>query len=144
VRSIIALRFTHARLDERAFQKIILQRELANLGVQRLEIDWRLPLRRRLAEDRGGALQELVLPVGDLVGVDVELLGKLRQRLVVANCGQRDLRLERRGMVTSRPSAHSLLRFLGPAARSQEQIVHLSRCPDFWDHLCHPGAEQTS
>ena len=28
-----------------------------------------------------------------------------------------------------------MLRFLGPEARSQEQIVHLSGCPDFWGHL---------
>ena len=73
----------------------------------------------------------------DLVGVDVELPGKLRQRLVAAYGGERYLRLERRGVVTSGPSAHLVLRFLGPQARSQEQIVHSSRCPDFWGHLCY-------
>ena len=34
-----------------------------------------------------------------------------------------------------------MLRFLGPPARSQEQIVHLCRCPDFWGHLCRPEPE---
>jgi hypothetical protein len=81
------------------------------------------------------ALEQLVLPVGDLVGVQIEPLGEFGQRLVAANGGQRNARLERRGVVTSGPSAHSVLRFLGPPARSQEQIVHLSRCPDFRGHL---------
>ena len=64
-------------------------------------------------------------------GVDVELLGKLRKRVVVANCGQRDLRLERRGVVTSRPSAHSLLRFLGPSGPFSGADCPLIRLPTF-------------
>ena len=119
-----------AASDER-FLGIILQRELADLGVQRLEIHWWGSLRRRLAKDAGRALEQLVLPVGDLVGVDVELLGELCQRLVAANGGQRDPSLERWGVVTSRPSGHFLLRLLGPAARSQEQIVPLIPLPRF-------------
>ena len=78
-----------------------------------------------------------VLPVGDLVGVDVELLGELCQRLVAADGGERNSRLERLGMVTWGPSAHSLLRFLGPPARSAgAEFSHLSRCPDFRGRLC--------
>jgi len=47
-----------AQLAERAFQKIILHRQLPDLGVQRLEIDRRLPGRERTTEHVGGAIPE--------------------------------------------------------------------------------------
>ena len=77
-----------------AFQKIILQCQLADLGVQHLQIDRGL-IRSQLAAEHIGRLgQQLVLPVGDLVGVYVMLLCQLGQRLVAPNGGQRYLGLE--------------------------------------------------
>lgn len=50
------------RLAERAFQKIVLQRQLADLRVQRFDVDRRFRGSRRLAEYAGGAGQKLILP----------------------------------------------------------------------------------
>ena len=41
-----------------------------------------------------GALEELRLPLRDLLGVDIEALRKLRERLVALDGGQRHLRFE--------------------------------------------------
>jgi len=82
--------------DERAFQKIILQRQLPDLGVQYLQVDGRLIGPRLAAEHVGRLGQQLVLSVGDLVGVHVVLLRQLGQRLVASNGGHRHLGLERR------------------------------------------------
>ena len=67
----------HAGLDERAFQKIILQRQLADLGVQCIQVDRRLHGRLLTAEHVGRSREPLVLPVGDLVGMHVMLLRQL-------------------------------------------------------------------
>jgi hypothetical protein len=61
---------------EGSFQKIVLQRRLSDLGMQRLHVDsW---LRGSLAaggtEHIGCPFLELCLPRCDLIGVDVELL----------------------------------------------------------------------
>jgi hypothetical protein len=66
---------------ERSVQKIVLQRQLSDLGMQRLHVDsW---LRGSLAaagtEHIGCPFLELRLPRCDLIGVDVELLRKLSQ-----------------------------------------------------------------
>jgi hypothetical protein len=60
----------------RAFQKIILQRQLSDLGVQRLHIDNRLGCRIAAAgiKNVGSTALKLCLPRCDLVGVSVELL----------------------------------------------------------------------
>src|SRR5208283_5554960 len=76
-RSSLCARIADA--TERAGQKIILQRQLANLGVQRLDVRTMLPLLRRGGKYLSGALQQLGSPLADLVGVDLELLGKLDQ-----------------------------------------------------------------
>src|SRR5437870_5640894 len=78
--SIIASR--SAKLLCRALlQKLLLQRQLSDLGMQRLHIDgW---LRGCLAaagtEHIGCPFLELHLPRCDLIGVDVELFRKLSQ-----------------------------------------------------------------
>src|SRR4030081_1422217 len=68
---------------ERSFQKIVLQRQLSDLGMQRLHVDgW---LRGSLAagtEHIGCPFLELRLPRCDLIGVDVELLRKLSKRSI--------------------------------------------------------------
>ena len=68
-----------ADLDLRAGQKIILQRQPTDLGVQLTQVHrWR---RSCIGPDHAGrAREELVLPVHDLVGVHVMQLGQLGQR----------------------------------------------------------------
>ena len=68
----------HAGLGERAGQKIILQGELADLGVQLLQVHrrWRC---RFGAEHAGRALEQLVLPINNLVGMHIVQLGQLGQ-----------------------------------------------------------------
>jgi hypothetical protein len=84
-----------AGFAERSFQKIVLQRQLPDLRVQRLHVDGRL--RRSVAtartENIGSPALELRLPGCDLIGVDVELLGKLSQRSIALDGAKRDLRL---------------------------------------------------
>lgn len=60
------------------------QRQLANLGVQRLYVDRRLrSLAARLAAEYSGCtFQELRAPRRDLVRVNIKLLRQLRQRLL--------------------------------------------------------------
>jgi hypothetical protein len=54
-----------------------------------------------------GALK-LCLPRCDLVGVDIELLGKLSHRSIALDGGKRHLRLEGRCVVPACASAHAL------------------------------------
>ena len=56
----------------------------------------------------GRALEQLALPVRDLVGVHIEQLRQLRQRLLALDGGQRHLRLEGRCVVPARSFAHGL------------------------------------
>ena len=65
-------------------------------------------LRKLLAEDARGALLQLALPLRDLVGMNVELLGQLGQRFLTLHCGQGHLGLERRCVVPARTPAHLL------------------------------------
>jgi hypothetical protein len=70
-----------AYLAERAGQKIILQRQLADLCVQRLQIHRRLSDgRARRAEHIGRSLLQLPLPFRDLVRMNLKLLRQFRQR----------------------------------------------------------------
>ncbi len=45
----------------------------------------------------------MVFPFGDLGGMDSELLGQFRQRLVAFDRRQRHLRLKRRPVIPTRP-----------------------------------------
>src|SRR6516164_11802101 len=80
-RSIIACA-QQTGFAERSFQKIVLQRQLSNLGMERLHVDrWR---RRSLAtaatENIGCPVLELRFPRCDLIGMDVELPSQPSQR----------------------------------------------------------------
>ena len=63
--------------------------------MQRIEIH-RFGRRRSAAEGFGRVLQKLPPPLGDLVGMQLELLGQLGQRLVFPQSRHGHLRLERR------------------------------------------------
>jgi DNA replication protein DnaC len=56
-------------------------------------------------------LQQLALPLCDLVGMHIELLRQLQKRLLTLQRSQGHLRLERRCMVPTGTSAHSISSF---------------------------------
>jgi hypothetical protein len=92
--SIIALR-SHRRYDRARRPKIILHRELPDLRLQILQAgNFGAALLRGGGKYVAGPLQQLRLPLRDLMRVDVKALRELRQRLVAFNGGQRHLRLE--------------------------------------------------
>ena len=57
--------------------------------MQRLQVDRRLWRRMLTAEDVGRSVEQLVLSVGDLVGMHVMLLRQFGQRLVASNGGNK-------------------------------------------------------
>ena len=94
-RSIIALRSSHAGLAERSFQKIVLQCQLSDLGMQRLQIHGRcFSTRRPGTEDAGGTLEQLPPPGRNLVGMHIEKLRQIGQRPVTLDGGQSHPRIK--------------------------------------------------
>ncbi len=96
------------RLGERAFQKIVLQREMTDLGVQRGHVH-RLDLGKPATKHVGSALEQLRLPFGDLVKVQFKLLAQIGHGLVLAqsarntrvlNAGVRVRRVRRADFLT--------------------------------------------
>ena len=65
-----------------------------------------------VTEERLGMSHQLLLPVLDLIGVNVEVLGELGQGSVPSHGCHRYLRLEARRMIASFPLGHLLLLFL--------------------------------
>lgn len=108
-------------------QKIILQRQLANLRVQRSDIDLRLFRRFGLVvEDIRHAVEDLILPLLDLVRINIELRRMFAHRLVTLQSRQRDFVLESRAVVPSWSSCH--LRSVVPATLpDKERKIHLSQ-----------------
>jgi hypothetical protein len=82
--------------------------QLADLGVQRLQVDGRLCCSVAAAgtEYLGRPCLKLCFPRRDLIGVNVELLGKLRQCSIALDGRKRHPRLESRCVVPARSSAH--------------------------------------
>ncbi len=77
------------------------------LGVPRLHIDGGRGGRwAPRAEHVGSPALKLGFPGGDLIGVDVEMLGQLGQCPIALDGGKRHLRLEGRGLVPACSSAH--------------------------------------
>src|SRR5436190_5062197 len=103
---------------ELSCQKIIFDLQLADLPVQKIDLGLiGGSLRRRAAvEDAHRTIQQLLLPVVDLVRVDPEMHRQLGDGPVALDCRQRHLRLERRTVLLPCP-LHILLprypRFLG-------------------------------
>lgn len=69
-------------IGERALKKIILQRQLPDIGVQRRQVQRRGGIARR-AEHVRSALKQLAAPPGDLVGMQFVLLGHFSGPCVV-------------------------------------------------------------
>jgi hypothetical protein len=59
-----------------------------------------------VTENVGSSALELRLPRCDLIGVNVELLGKLSQGSIALDASKRYLRLESRCLVPARSSLH--------------------------------------
>src|SRR5687768_12940071 len=92
------------------------------------------PATRLRAEHPSRTVEKLRLPLSDLVGMNVELLSQLGQRLVASDGGQSHLRLESRCVVPARSFGHRLS--WSPAILAVvRQKLHLSRCPDFPSQL---------
>jgi hypothetical protein len=67
-----------ADLAERTFQKIVLQGQLADLGMQRLDVSrWGRGFRAGFPKRISRTLQQLTALLRDLVGVHIELLRQL-------------------------------------------------------------------
>src|SRR5688572_27313580 len=91
------------------------------------------------AEQPGCPVEKL--PLGNLVGMNVELLCQLGQRLLALDGGQSHLRLESRCVVPTWSSRHGL----SCAARilaAFRQKLHLSRCSDFLSQLSRTWARE--
>src|SRR5438309_7726265 len=103
---------------ELSCQKIIFDLQLADLPVQKIDLGVIAgSLRRRTTlENASRTVQQLLLPVVDLVRVDPEMHRQLGDGPVALDCRQRHLRLERRAVLLPCP-LHVLLprypRFLG-------------------------------
>ena len=72
----------------------VLQRQLADLRVQRLHVRTRVTLLRRRSEHLSGSLHQLGPPLRDLVRMHIVSLCKACQCLVTLHRGYRHLRLE--------------------------------------------------
>jgi len=91
------------------FLGIVLQRQLPDLGVERLHVDGRRGRRRApRSKNLGSPTLQLRLPRRYLIGVDVEVLGQLSHRSVALDGSERHLSLESRCVVPARLSAHGL------------------------------------
>lgn len=96
-----------SRLGERAFEKIVLQRQLPDLGVQRHEVHRGLGrcASRAAVEHISGALQQLAARLGDLVPMHVVLLRDLSDCLLAIDRLDRHLCLKGRRVVAPGSSA---------------------------------------
>ncbi len=112
---------------ERSFQKTILQRQLANLCMQRFGIDIRLlGSLRRVVKDIRHAIQKLILPLLDLVRMHVKMRRQLAHRLVALQCCRSDFRLKGRAVVSPWLSSH-FHSFVPATLPDQERKIHLTR-----------------
>jgi len=110
---VIAVDHRFALSGERAFQKIVLQRQLPDLGVRRLQIRRRRTgLALLLPKNAGRLTENLGFPLRELIGMNIELLSQLGQRLLALQGGQSRFCLEGRGVVprVSASSSRLLIR----------------------------------
>ena len=90
-------------------KKIILQRQLAYLCVQRLHVPGPdRVVRYDSAEYTGGAFQDLRAPLRDLIRVNGELLGQRRQCLLASDGCRGHFGFERQAVNPARSSGHGL------------------------------------
>ncbi len=121
--------------------------------MQGLHIDgwFRLGL-QGFTQHPGRPLKQLVSPLLDLVGMDVELLRQLDHGLLALDRGYRHFRLESRAVVLARSSCNGLLlarrimlltrREIDPLDQFLARLIRgkstYPSCSDFRSHLCRP------
>src|SRR3954447_5336568 len=117
-------------------QKINLQRQLSGLGMEHRQVHRRSGLLAACfgAKHPGCPVEKLRLPLSNLVGMNVELLSQLGQRLLALDGGQSHLRLESRCVVPTWSSCHRFS-YAARILAAFRQKLHLSRCPDSLSHL---------
>jgi len=128
-----------SRLAQRPGQKIVHQRQLADLGVQRLHVDrglGRLAMAFR-SENPCRPFQQLAAPRRDLVRVNVKLLRQLGQRPLALNGSQCHLGLEGRAVVPACSLRH-MISCSAAMLTAFRQKLHLAVCPDLLSHLSAP------
>src|SRR5271169_3947703 len=135
---------------ELSCQKIIFDLQLADLPVQMIDLGLIAGSLRRTTtlEDACRTVQQLLLPVVDLVRVDPELARQLGDGPVAPDGRQRHLRLERRAVLLP-CLLHVLLprypRFLG-AGLHLSHLSHFRGPPQAarWEKLSSPRTEEDS
>ena len=93
------LALSRQALPSACSKNIILQRQLADLGVQGLDINGRFRAPTAFGEHVGGTGKQLVLPRGHLRGMQIKALRQIGERAIAFDGGEGDLGLEGRGMV---------------------------------------------
>ena len=81
-------------MAKRAFQRIVLERERADVHVRRLHIQRRLHGVSAVREEPRGAYERLVLPRRDRGGVRVNALQEYRERALAFDGSQGDFGFE--------------------------------------------------
>src|ERR1700730_17862309 len=76
------------------------------------------------------SFEQLHLPLGDLIGMDVELLGQFGQRLLALDRSQSHFSLESRRVVPAWSFAHCLSCSTAILAALRQKL-HLSSCPNY-------------
>src|SRR5436305_3849048 len=112
---------------ELSCQKIIFDLQLADLPIQKIDLRFIGGSLRRSAalEDAHRTVQQLLLPVVDLVRVNPEMHRQLGDGPVALDCRQRHLRLERRAVLLPCP-LHVLLPRYPRFLRAGLHLSHLS------------------
>src|SRR5215212_11674478 len=106
--------------------------------MQRLDVDRRARRSGLLrSEHAGGSVEELGLPLGDLVRVHSKLLGQLREGLLAFHGGQGHFGLKSRRVVPAGSLAHRLSCSAAILAALRQKL-HLSHRPNFPSQLWPP------
>lgn len=106
------------------------QGEFADLGMQRLHIHgWVCRCGLIAPEDVGRPVEEMRLPLGDLVGMHIKVLGQLGEGLVALHGGQGHFGLESWRVVPARSLAHGFSCSAAILAVLRQKL-HLARCPN--------------
>jgi len=96
-----------------------------------------------VTEERLGMSHQLLLPVLDLIGVNVEVLGELGQGSVPSHGCHRYLRLETRRMIASFPLGHLLLLFLDGNVVQKIPLSSVDQLSNRWGPPLPPVRGQT-
>ena len=91
-------------------------------------------------EDAGRRFKQLRFSLRDLVRMDVETLGQLRDGLIALDGGYRHLRFESRRVISTSASFQDVCSLRDLSTRGA-QNHHLMGCPNHRGHLCSPQGD---